>query len=139
MLSRIDLPQRTVSKALAEAIVVTSERVQAEPEIMATVAQGIVESGGNFFALFEHMEASIVFWAEIAAEHSTESDTPDTLGYFAVSARDFWSQMGEAKDHGASPHVIVDMLNTWTAYTNAIQGQSIPGAQPIDLWFEGQT
>jgi len=132
--------------AVAPSLVVPpTPYVQATQDALIRAEQGPAETTtltndllatGNFAPTFAYVDESILYWQAIQLDDPGNGDTLGTLGYFAVSARDFWSEFGDLIDDNAPPHVILDQLDIWHDYTTATAGQPIPPRQPIDKWFE---
>ena len=144
------LARAGIGQSVAQTAASTPSEVTSYPTAAAT-ATALAEEGpakvqefnehlfntqGDHTPIFNYVNQSIEYWQNIQLQDQGNGDTPGTLGYFAVSARDFWSEIGDAYDNGANPNVIINQLNIWRAYTLAIAGQPIPGAQPIDLWHQ---
>ena len=124
--------------APVDPLVEATEQSAARIEAGSAVVQGFfntLTNNGDHGPILNYTNASINFWQNMQLADPGNGDTPGTLGYFAVSARDFWSEIGDAYDNGAHPNAIIEQLNIWRDYTTYIRSEPIP-AQPIDLWFE---
>jgi len=94
---------------------------------------------GDFTEEYTTTNAQITYWQNLQLQDPGNGDTLGTLGYFAVSARDFWSGIGDLFDAGAPPAVIGEQFQIWSDYSVAQAGKSFEQMQPIDLWFRDRS
>lgn len=112
------------------------ERVDSGPSKVDELLTQIAVN--NHTQSFNYVNQSIEFWQNTQLQDPGNGDTQGTLGYYAVSARDFWSDIGNAYDEGAPPPVIVDLLNTWKWYASEQIGKPQNERTPIDIWYENK-
>lgn len=141
------VPFEAVQPVIVEPVVIEPTPIEvAQGQSVAKVNAGAAEiaavsdslvSSQNIGLVSEYANQQIEYWQAMQLTDPGNGDKQGTLGYFAVSARDFWSQVGELFDVGAHPNVILDQLNIWASYSAAQAGKDFATMQPIDVWFEG--
>lgn len=126
------IPIDELSIAQAEAV----QAINTGEDLGNTLVASI--SDGDFTYESDTTNQQIEFWQAMQLRDPGNGDTEGTLGYFAVSARDFWSEIGNLFDAGEPANAIQEQFALWAEYTASQAGKTFAQMQPVNIWFEAR-